>query len=213
MPPLLHALTALSALAVVALLVAERQDSVRGRWLTKPVASLAFLGAGIAAGGTSSRPAQAIVAALALSVVGDLCLVPRGVAMFRAGLVAFLMGHVGFGVSFLLRGVDPRATGLAVAVLVVPVVLIARYFVPKAPPELRGAVVAYIVVITGMVALAAGTVAAHGHPILLAAAVVFFVSDLTVARDVFVGRAFVNRLVGLPLYYGAQLLFAWSLAG
>jgi hypothetical protein len=38
----------------------------------------------------------------------------------------------------------------------------------------------------------------------------FYLSDLAVARDRFVARAFVNRLWGLPLYYAAQILFAVS---
>ena len=39
-------------------------------------------------------------------------------------------------------------------------------------------------------------------------ALLFFASDLSVARDVFVHRTFVNRLWGLPLYYAAQLCLA-----
>ena len=42
------------------------------------------------------------------------------------------------------------------------------------------------------------------------AAVAFFCSDLSVARDRFVAPGFANRAWGLPLYYAAQLAFAWS---
>jgi len=45
-----------------------------------------------------------------------------------------------------------------------------------------------------------------------AGAVLFWLSDLAVARDRFVRPGFVNPLVGLPLYYAAQLLLA-SAAG
>jgi len=38
----------------------------------------------------------------------------------------------------------------------------------------------------------------------------FYVSDLSVARDRFVARAFVNRARGLPAYYAAQVLMAWA---
>jgi uncharacterized membrane protein YhhN len=49
---------------------------------------------------------------------------------------------------------------------------------------------------------------------LLRAAVLFYLSDITVARDRFVtGPRFLNRLVGLPLYYSAQFLFAFSIGG
>ena len=34
--------------------------------------------------------------------------------------------------------------------------------------------------------------------------------DLFVARQRFVAEAFINRLIGLPLYYAGQLLIAWS---
>lgn len=47
-------------------------------------------------------------------------------------------------------------------------------------------------------------------PVLLVAPLAFFVSDLAVARDRFVEPGFVNRFVGLPLYYGAQIVFAAS---
>ena len=46
----------------------------------------------------------------------------------------------------------------------------------------------------------------------LAGAVLFFLSDLGVARDRFVSPGVWNRAVGLPLYYGAQLLLAASVA-
>jgi hypothetical protein len=38
------------------------------------------------------------------------------------------------------------------------------------------------------------------------------VSDLFVARDRFVQPGFVNRLLGLPLYYAAQAMLAISTA-
>ena len=47
--------------------------------------------------------------------------------------------------------------------------------------------------------------------LLLAGAALFFVSDLAVARDKFVGASFLNRAWGLPAYYAGQLLIAWSL--
>jgi YhhN family len=42
--------------------------------------------------------------------------------------------------------------------------------------------------------------------------VLFYLSDVTVALDRFVtGRRFVNRAIGLPLYYGGQFLLAYSI--
>jgi uncharacterized membrane protein YhhN len=44
----------------------------------------------------------------------------------------------------------------------------------------------------------------------LAGALFFYLSDLCVARQRFVAEGFVNRLLGLPLYYAGQFLLAWS---
>ncbi len=41
-------------------------------------------------------------------------------------------------------------------------------------------------------------------------AVLFAASDLSVARQAFVAPALVNQAWGLPAYYVAQLLLAWS---
>jgi uncharacterized membrane protein YhhN len=69
---------------------------------------------------------------------------------------------------------------------------------------MKGPVIAYCVVISAMLWLAVGV----GRIEVTLGAVLFYLSDLAVARDRFVAPAFVNRLVGLPLYYGAQVLLA-----
>jgi hypothetical protein len=61
-----------------------------------------------------------------------------------------------------------------------------------------------------MVALAVGTVAHAPSATLVAGAIAFAVSDLSVARDRFITKGVVNKLWGLPLYFGAQLLIASS---
>ena len=43
-------------------------------------------------------------------------------------------------------------------------------------------------------------------------ALMFFISDLFVAKDLVADDVW-NRACGLPLYYGGQLLMAWSIAG
>jgi hypothetical protein len=39
----------------------------------------------------------------------------------------------------------------------------------------------------------------------------FYVSDLFVARDRFVKKGAINRILGLPLYFGGQFLLAFSI--
>jgi uncharacterized membrane protein YhhN len=67
---------------------------------------------------------------------------------------------------------------------------------------MRVPVVAYALTISAMVVLAVGTQREHPTPALLTGAVLFFLSDLTVARDRFVHPGCPNRLIGLPLDFG-----------
>jgi len=69
-----------------------------------------------------------------------------------------------------------------------------------------------VVVITLMVTFAMGTYGEVDGAVRVLGAVAFYLSDLGVARDRFVSKGFVNRLVGLPLYYGGQLLLAYSVS-
>ena len=56
--------------------------------------------------------------------------------------------------------------------------------------------------------LVAGAGASAADPRIFAGALLFYLSDLSVARDRFVAPGFANGLVGLPLYYAAQLVLA-----
>jgi uncharacterized membrane protein YhhN len=50
-----------------------------------------------------------------------------------------------------------------------------------------------------------------GRFMVFSGAVAFYFSDVFVARDRFMKKEFLNRLVGLPLYYAGQFLIAFSL--
>ena len=73
----------------------------------------------------------------------------------------------------------------------------------------------YTIIIATMVAaslIAAppGNMAMAPYWLVIAGALGFAISDLAVARDRFVAHQFSNKLWGLPLYYGAQLMLAAS---
>lgn len=191
------ALLGVLAASVVLLLVAEARRSTRLAWATKPVASAAFVALGIDRGADPG-----VLAALVLAAVGDVLLLhPRG---FRAGLVAFLLAHVAYAATFTARGLDPAWTAGAAVVVAAASALVLRRLFPHVPPALRVPVVAYVVVIGAMVAAATGTRA----PAIAAAAAAFWLSDLLVTHHRFVRPAVADRIVGLPLYYGAQAVFA-----
>jgi uncharacterized membrane protein YhhN len=73
----------------------------------------------------------------------------------------------------------------------------------------------YILVITVMISAAWGvfwktTLPASGRALILLGAISFYLSDVFVARNKFIKNEFLNRLVGLPLYYLGQFLLAFS---
>jgi uncharacterized membrane protein YhhN len=198
-------------LAVAALLVAERRGSQRGKWLAKPIASAAFIAAALHAGALDSTYGQLVLLGLALCLVGDVLLIPEGrSAVFRAGVFAFLAGHVAYAAAVLTQ--PRRASSLAAAAVVLAVVLwqVWRWLRHTLPVDMRRPVQAYFVVIGGMTALACAVTGAGGPLVVAAGAIAFAASDVSVARDRFVRKEFTNRAWGLPLYYLAQLLLAAS---
>jgi uncharacterized membrane protein YhhN len=200
-------------MGVVGLVVAEHRESKLGVWIAKPVASLAFVAIAMLSGAGSSVYGQRIVAALVLSMVGDVLLIPRGELFFMLGLGSFLLGHVAFAAAFASIDYDRTIAAVAFAVVAALAVVIARWLWPHVPAKLRVPVLLYIGVITVMVSLAIGTAPTSYGFLTVPGAVAFFLSDLSVARDRFVSPGFTNRLWGLPLYYLAQVLLALSVRG
>jgi uncharacterized membrane protein YhhN len=88
-----------------------------------------------------------------------------------------------------------------------------RWLAPHLSDGMRGPVVAYAAVISVMGVLAVATAVDAWDWRIPTGAVMFVISDLSVARDNFVAPGFCNRLWGLPLYYGGQLLLAWAAGG
>ena len=78
-----------------------------------------------------------------------------------------------------------------------------------------GPVIAYVVIISAMTI---GASALKSNPMLdmtgkilvYAGALLFYVSDIFVARHRFVKKEFINRAIGLPMYYTAQFMIAFS---
>lgn len=196
-----------TTVAVAALLVGEARGPRWLPWISKPVASIGFVLAAFDAP-PSDGAGWAFVVGLLACLVGDVCLLSRAPRWFLAGLGSFFAGHVAYAIAFGMRGIDVTTTAVVGGVLVIPAVIVWRWLKPHVEVAMRGAVVAYVVAITAMVACAVGGAGPRGEWIALAGAIGFYLSDLSVARDVFVKRAFINRLWGLPLYYGAQLCLA-----
>jgi uncharacterized membrane protein YhhN len=193
-------IAALACAALVALhLVADRRGLGALRAIAKLGASACYVGLALALG-PQGRFGLAITVALALSFVGDALLLSTRKGPFLAGVVVFLLAHAAFIFAFAPAS---RPTWIPAIVILVVTIQVVRLFWPHAG-ELRLAVATYGAVIAVMLWLALGL----DRSAVRAGALLFWCSDLTVARDRFVKNAFENRLVGLPLYYAAQLLLA-----
>lgn len=178
------------------------------RGVAKMLASTGFILMAFAAGALKSRYGIAILVGLFFSWWGDLFLIFH--STFLYGLVAFLLGHVAYAVAFCLWGINVRTSALTAALVVVPVFFVFQWLNPHLG-DMRLPVYAYMLVITLMVILSAGATGQHGTLLMLVAALLFWVSDLCVARQRFVTDSDWNALIGLPLYFGGQMVFAWSI--
>ena len=205
----MHAPILLCALAVAGLLVAEHRDSRVGLWLTKPLASAAFIWLGLVSGGLDSAYGNLVLLALVWCLLGDILLIPRDrPKVFRAGVFAFLLGHVAYSAAFLSRPLAPEGLLVAAIVLGVAILAVLRWLDKSLPADMVGPVRTYMLAIGVMSALACAVSAAGGPWVVAVGALAFTASDISVASDRFVRHRFINPAWGLPLYYTAQLLLA-----
>jgi len=155
-----------------------------------------------------------VIAGLILGLVGDVCLGLPGLTGFRVGLVAFLAGHILYILAFAILA--RRADWInPVNILIIAISGFVYWWLLPYLGKMLVPVTVYIVVISVMVAAAWAAfrnpgVHRTGAWFILIGAVLFYVSDIFVAHQRFVTEQFYNRLIGLPLYYTAQFLLAFS---
>jgi uncharacterized membrane protein YhhN len=214
MHPVAITATVWTLVTMIGLVLAERAGKQRGVWIMKPLASLGFIATAWTAVGPATIYSNTILTGLIACAVGDALLIPRGAkAWFLAGMFSFAVGHGAYAVSFARYGISDSAFLFALAPMVIVAVLTLRWLGPHLPVLMHSPVRMYIAVITVMTALAVGASVATHQWLIAGGAILFAVSDLFVARERFIKPAFINQLVGLPLYYVAQLLLAWSVVG
>lgn len=208
------AVTFIIAVAVGGLLVCEARERPRAALFWKCSASFGFVLLALSVGALHHGvAARIIVVGLALAACGDAALALPGPRAFFAGLGLFLFGHVAYVGAF--AELVPIATWPSVWSFIPVVATVAAYlWLAPRLGSMKGPVIAYMATITVMVvgALAVGRAGVVQARQLLAGATLFYLSDLSVARDRFVAHRFVNRAWGLPAYYLAQVLFAWATA-
>ena len=178
--------------------------------MCKPAVMLALIGVALALHPTDAGRRDWFVAALVLSMLGDVFLMlPRD--GFVAGLASFLLAHIAYVVGLRLHGGSASSWAIAAgAVLAVDVVLARPVLVAvrRRHPELVVPVVAYVVVISTMVAAAVAT----GVALAIAGAVLFFASDTLIAWTRFVRPRPWMPLAIIVTYHAGQTGLVLSLA-
>jgi uncharacterized membrane protein YhhN len=195
------------------LLVAEFHGWRLGVWIAKPGAATGYLIVAVASGAFDTRYGVLILCGLTLSWLGDVLLIPQGRPnVFRAGILSFLLGHVAYAIAF--AGLAQSAIASAGTALICGIVAwrVLLWLIPHVDADMKVPVYAYVGVISLMLILAAGCAVATSRPDIFAGALLFYLSDLAVARDRFVVESFWNGAWGLPCYFIAQLILALGVA-
>ena len=156
----------------------------------------------------------AIAAGLLFSMGGDLLLLSH--ERFREGLASFFVGHVCYTIAFTIASAGALRPGVLLVLLLVGGGIL-RVLWPHVARE-RIPVACYVAMISIMAWTAIGRDAASTTPQpsgLLAAigALVFMVSDATLALDRFVRPWRGAHAAVMVTYYGAQILIAASVDG
>lgn len=215
------ALTIACAIGAVGYVAAEGFAAHRMRVVMKLLAAASFVVLGLHALPTSepyTAFADLIAIGLVLGAIGDFALLGSKPSWFMAGLVAFLLGHIAYVVAaaqLVSPAQWPAYGGVLIAVPIVAA-LIALKWLWAHLGDMRGAVVVYVFAIVLMV-IAAMAVAHSGRlpepqrTRFVVGAILFFISDLSVARNRFIEKSVKNLVWGIPAYFAGQLLIAWTI--
>jgi uncharacterized membrane protein YhhN len=205
-----------AAAFLILLLYFDRRGWTTLRLLAKTAASLLFVTAALIQPIQDQWYFHFLFIGLLLCLGGDVFLALPGDKMFLGGLVSFLTGHVFYILAFVYLGRLEALIGFYPLIILAAGAVVFMYLRPHLGTMLKPTL-AYMLVISLMVWSAVGVMGTTdlrlwGRLMILVGAILFYVSDLFVARRQFVAPGHINHLIGLPLYYGAQFLFAFSLA-
>lgn len=204
-------LIAVTLLVAVADWVAVLTDNRRAEYVLKPATMVLLITAAATMGGPDPAVARWwVIAALVASLAGDVFLMVED--RFIPGLASFLLAHVLYVVAFFTMGIDGFGFVLGAALVAVLIRAVGVKIVVGAAErdrQLGGAVAAYVLVISLMVAFAFGT--ARWWVIL--GAVLFYASDACIGWSRFVGEFPQHRLAIMTTYHLGQVGLVLGLLG
>ena len=203
-----------AVILLAGLLNFEKHDNKNGLIPAKVALSLLFVIAVIIQPHPFPYFYYFLLAGLIFCLAGDVLLALPQKMMFLLGLISFLIGHVLYVIAFFgVAGIN-QWTLAGTLVAVVTSGWVYMWLRPHLG-AMNGPVLVYIVVITVMLSgawsvLGDSRLTLTGRVMVFGGALLFYFSDIFVARERFLKSEFLNRLTGLPMYYTGQFLLAFS---
>jgi uncharacterized membrane protein YhhN len=202
-------LLVMAAAAAAGNWAAVAQDNRRLEYICKPLTTALLVALASTLEPEHSGPRAWFVAALVLSLIGDVCLMlPKD--LFLPGLASFFAAHVAYVVGLLLDGVGMGRLLFGMVAVAVAIVVIGTRLVRAAndkDPDLLLPVMAYIGAISAMVATAIGT----GQALAIAGALLFYASDTLIGWTRFIREYPWAPLAIMVTYHLAQTSLVLSL--
>ena len=182
-----------------------REDRRTETW-AKPLVLSSLLVVAVVLGATSSTAGVWLLVALVFGLLGDVALLSDSLPRFRAGVAAFLVGHLAYVAWFASLGLPMPVWSWAGLVVLAAALFATRGVVPATHrlegPALSVPVAVYSVVIGAMLLCAWFT----GVPLVALGASVFVVSDAVLSIDRFVRPIPHARLILMVTYHVGQAL-------
>lgn len=178
-------------------------------YFAKPATMVALIGVALALEPADSGIRSWFVVALVCSLAGDVFLMlPED--RFIPGLVSFLLGHIAYVVGLVMAHDSLQLTGAGFIVVALGLIVVLPRLLPTVraeAPELVPPVCVYIGVISAMVIAAWGSAV----PLAIVGAVLFYISDATLAWTKFVEDHPRGRIIVMTTYHLGQIGLALSL--
>ncbi|MCP4605148.1 MAG: lysoplasmalogenase [Proteobacteria bacterium] len=205
---------AVAASLLILLLYARKKKHQKVVLLAKTALSLMFILAVWLQPHPTPVLYHLLLAGMCFCAGGDVCLALTPRWMFPVGLTAFLLGYLCYFSGFCSIGTTNQWTWIGASIVIfvsTPVYLWLRPHLGS----MKIPVLIYIVVI-GVMLVGAWSVlgnvglALSGRVLVFSGTLLVYCSDIFVARNRFIKDEFLNRLLGLPVYYVGQFFLAFS---
>lgn len=127
---------------------------------------------------------------------------------FKITVISFFLAHLNFIFAFLSCGINKIRPLKITPLVIIFSGIIAFWLYPHVPKADQIFVLGYMIIISIMVVFAFGI--REPNIIIILGAILFYISDIFVARWRFVDASSINGVFCYPLYYGSCILFALS---